>query len=531
MAVKIINNIPNTTAEGKKSGLTTVSITLTADERYTILSASVNFRDGYYKETNQDFTIAEDGKSASWSYDDCEPSAPFTLSGETSSGAEPELTVTNNIANTTETHTYDGSVLTITVTSDSHPSYLGQYWRFINPTVNYKNKEDVETSLAMDVEVKKDYSIATATIKDLSPSSEVTIEGKFVQVIKVSKSLSNCTSTKEIPEFVELGTELNVELKANENTEFKAESNPKFEYYNSLEIKDETNLTISEDKTKATGTITADESHQNITIIGESFPVAVVGGNYGAINVYSVTLENLADFSTKRFFKDTGPNPETGTTKYKDIDLGVYVNQIKRIYSHVPVSSTDVIRCGNYNTAIEVKQPEKDVLTLDFGNVTIPNPNKDSTDYESEIQVFLPFLGFTLLPPDYVGKEINLTYIINVVTGNGVAKFSYNGIVFQVENVEPSQDVIYRTGLPDLQTVGGDQWNELLFYGTEPFVLFKWFDSLNKTGSNNDYNRGEISGFTGLNSFSDISTISAKEMLTGEQERIYTLLKDGVIIE
>lgn len=67
--------------------------------------------------------------------------------------------------------------------------------------------------------------------------------------------------------------------------------------------------------------------YQSIGVVAQAYPVTVVGQQYGAINVYLVTLDELAEFSGKRFFKETGSDPETGAPQYENIDLGTYVNK------------------------------------------------------------------------------------------------------------------------------------------------------------------------------------------------------------
>lgn len=99
-----------------------------------------------------------------------------------------------------------------------------------------------------------------------------------------------------------------------------------------------------------------------------------------------------------------------------------------------------------------------------------------------------------------------------------------------VWDVEPSTDVLYRTANKELQLIGRDSWEESYLYGLEPYILIKWYTSLNVNDRNSNLIRGKISGFTGLNSLTDITTISAKEMLTDEQEEIYRLLNSGVYI-
>ena len=268
---------------------------------------------------------------------------------------------------------------------------------------------------------------------------------------------------------------------------------------------------------------------RTFTINGEAYPVAVVGGKYGAVNVYLVTIDNLDEFSKKRYFRVTATDPQTGAAIYENVDLGDYVNKIVRIYTSIKASSTDVIRCGNYNTNISCYQPETDKITLDFGNITIPNHNKNNVDFESELQLFLPFLGFVNVSSDYVGKTINLQYVINVVTGNASALISCDGFIFQVEETEPKSNVLYLSQNTESKTIGGDDWNERLFYGIEPYVLVKWFDSVGE-GLNNDRKSGKIGDFTGFSRFDDIEPISTEKMLTDEQKQIYSLLNSGVYV-
>lgn len=69
-------------------------------------------------------------------------------------------------------------------------------------------------------------------------------------------------------------------------------------------------LTVSEDKQTATGTKVLDADSSNFAVNADAFPVAVVGGQYGSINVYLVTLDELAEFSGKRFSRKRAQTPK-----------------------------------------------------------------------------------------------------------------------------------------------------------------------------------------------------------------------------
>lgn len=522
----LTNNVPNTTAQGTKASYYEASITLTANEGFKIASAKVAFTDSYGYPSSEDMTISEDGKTANWSNEDCNTGEPFTITGETVSEGTPELTVTNEIADTTEQHTYDGQTATFTV-NGSYTRY-----RFKQPTVNYTGTDGHPKAVQMEVEVLERGSIATATVTDIDPTKPVTITGQYLYAIMIEPSLSNCYADPELPEHLFEGDTLSVVLKANPNTAFDDTDEmkiPVFSYQDEQGYYQSKPLTVSKDKQTATGQILLGD-YQNMGVVAEAYPVTVVGQQYGAINVYLVTLDELAEFSAKRFFKETGTDPTTGAAIYENIDLGAYVNKIRRIYTNIGASSTDVIRCGNYNTGVSCKQPSEDKITLNFGTAQVPAHNEDNTDFESELQVFLPFAGFVSLNRDYAGQTISLQYVINVVTGNGVALLSCNGVVFQVEEIEPSSEIIYLSPSTQVKTVGGDDWNEMLYYGLEPYIYCKWYESASN-GRNNDRQTGEICDFRGFNIFDDVTPIHTAEMLTEEQEMIYTALPDGVYIE
>lgn len=444
----------------------------------------------------------------------------------TASEGTPELTVTNEIAATTEQHTYDGQTATFTV-NGSYPRY-----RFKQPTVNYTGTDGQPKAVQMKVEVLERGSIATATVTDIDPTKPVTITGQYLYAIMIEPSLSNCYADPELPEHLFEGDTLSVVLKANPNTAFDDTDEmkiPIFSYRDESGYYRNKPLTVSENKQTATGQILLGD-YQSMSVVADAYPVTVVVQQYGAINVYLVTLDELAEFSAKRFFKETGTDPSTGAPIYENIDLGAYVNKIHRVYTNIAASSTDVIRCGNYNTGVSCHQPAQDKITLDFGTAVVPAHNEDNTDYESEIQIFLPFAGFVTLNTDYAGKTIALQYVINVVTGNGVALLSCNGVVFQVEETEPSSEIIYLSPSTQVKTVGGDDWNEMLYYGLEPYIYCKWYESASN-GRNNDRQTGILGDFRGFNVFDDVTPIHTAEMLIEEQEMIYTALSDGVYID
>lgn len=460
-----------------------------------------------------------DGNTATIEITDLDVNTPVVISGEVMAIPEPVTpTVTNNIEGTEESHEWDGETLTITVKT---PSYISA--RLDNPQVHYTNTGGEPITQDMQVQSTSTRVTATAVITDLGGDYSVTVTGTYIRTLPLTKSLTNCTSKEPLPDYVDFDSLITVELDANPNTEFHTDETTYLSVTTRIGGREtKTPFTISGDKKKATISYQLENSgdYRRVNIVGECFPVEVVGKQYGSINVYLVTLDNLKEFAAKRYFTDGGEN----------VDLGEYVNRIKRIYTDITPFSTDVIRCGNFNTGVSCQQPAQDKITLDFGTAVVPAHNEDNTDYESEIQIFLPFAGFVNLNNDYAGKTIALQYVINVVTGNGVALLSCDGVVFQVEETEPSSEIIYLSPSTQVKTVGGDDWNEMLYYGLEPYIYCKWYESASN-GRNTDRQTGILGDFRGFNVFDDVTPIHTAEMLADEQEMIYTALSDGVYIE
>ena len=266
------------------------------------------------------------------------------------------------------------------------------------------------------------------------------------------------------------------------------------------------------------------DSCASINVRAVASVITTIGKNYGAINVYCVTLDNLDEFSKQRFF--TVKDDSQGI--YEEVNLGIFVNRIKRIFTNVPVSGTDSLRCGNYNTGITVQTPEKDVISLNFGDVTLTGLNGDSEDYNAQISVFIPCRGFVAIDSKYIGKTINLSFKVNVITGDAVAFLSCDGVVFQLESFSLSRDVIYKTGTKELNIVGGTQWDEQILYGLEPYVIITQNTTINKP-VNNTQESVTIGDVTGYAQFENVD-LDTVNLLVDEYNTIISELENGVYL-
>lgn len=422
-------------------------------------------------------------------------------------GLTGDVTITDNQGS--DSHHFD-----ITVTGNGDGT-------FTSLTATY---EDWEGNRIINKTFNISGNVGTLTVY-CSSRETIHLKGEYLSddFIVVDYSLTNCEIVGEKPVKVKTEQSYTFNFKANPNAEL-TEIRANFTNNNGDTVV--SNGTISEDKQTGTVTFNLTSGATNLTVYANADAVQPPTiKNYGAINVYIVTSENLDEFSKKRFFKPTGEN-DTGTT-YSEVNLGEYVNRIKRIFAPVPVGGDDVLKCGNYNTGIEVKYPESDVMLLDFGNVELTGANGNNEDYNAQIQMFIPCRGVVSVDNNYIGKTINLSIKVNVITGDAVALLSCDGVTFQLESLSLSRDVIYRLGT-DLNVVGGEQWNEQILYGLEPYILITENLTVN-VPVNNTQENVTVKDVTGFAQFENVN-LNAANLLVDEYNDIINQLETGVYL-
>ena len=495
-------DITITDKQGTDSHHFDVTVTGNGDGTFTDLKASYQNGDGDWVE--EPFNVSGNvGTLTVYCYKGNE----ITITGSFISGVK-ELQITNNITNTTAKAEASETNYTVTVTGTAQGMFNG------TPTITYGG-ETYEMTVTNQ----------TATIIVPIATESVIINGEYLlgDFVEVDYSLTNCEIVGDKPIKVKTGQSYTFNFKANPNAELtEIQAN----FINDSGDTIVSNGTISENKQTGTVTINLTSGASQFTVYANADVVQPPTiKNYGAINVYIVTLENLDEFSKKRFFKPTGEN-DTGTT-YSEVNLGEYVNRIKRIFAPVPVGGDDVLKCGNYNTGIKVKYPESDVMLLDFGNVELTGANGNNEDFNAQIQMFIPCRGVVSIDSKYIGKTINLSIKVNVITGDAVALLSCDSVTFQLESFSLSRDVIYRLGT-DLNVVGGEQWNEQILYGLEPYVLITENLTVN-VPVNNTQENVTVKDVTGFAQFENVN-LNAANLLVDEYNDIVNQLETGVYL-
>lgn len=509
------NNIPQTDYEAVFDETTSkYTVTVTCKTGYQFVGTPTVSITGDPFSDPVSLAVSSDKLTATGEIEVSSASDGLTLDGQTETiPVVADVTVTNNIADTTETHTFANGTVSINLTcTDTKKRYVGCKASYGDVSVDFP---------------VTDSNNITVTLENVPTGANITLSGECRWVASVETDyLTGCKITGIKPWYVENET-VSATLTANEGTYFKTV--PQMQYTSGNTVDDENyDFTLSKDKKTATISQKLEFSKESIELaiisfIGSTVPEKVVTG-YGSINVYRVNDSSLNQFSQARFKSSTGE-----VSLAYDTDLGDYVNKLHKVFCDVGEVTETTIKCGNYDTLIKADSINNPVVTIDFGNVTLPVNNSDSSDFNATVKVFVPFKGFVAVDSDFIGKTLNLKYDVDLVTGDGCYKISVGDIIISQDVVKVSSDVIYKTSKNmNLATIGSSGFSTDYLKGLKPFVVMKYYDPL-KDRYNNDNSVKVLSAVTGFAKFKDI-TLPNIECLNSEYNEIVSLLSKGVIL-
>ena len=520
----VTNKIQHTTYKIHKAqqdfNINVVVVTANAGFQFDV-QPTCKYTDSFGGDATATAVISQDKQSATFTIDDAyNKRNNFIINGEVVEGVTPTIKITNNIDGTNATYTYDNGTFNITL-KGTKSGYGIQA-----ANVTYTDTGGVSHTEDMTIQSR---DTANISLTNVDTSAAVVINGTYIKAIPIKNTLYNCKA-ENIPTYYTPTDQVNVTIHANEGSKFTSETDPpEIRYTDDFGGVQYKRFTISDDGKQGNVTLDIAAECPKTEYIefrgGAQVEVQPSIKNYGSINVYVVTLENLDAFSKKRYFT------ESGTFITYEQDLSEYVNRIKRIYTHVPTNGTDRIKCGNYDTEINADLPEKDIITLDFGSITIPRKDNTTLDKNMIIDVFLPFVGIVSLSSDYVGKSVKLVYDINVISGDGVCKLlDSNDLPIQLHNVQPNTDILYTTY--DTSVIGSDRWDAQNLYGLEPFVRLTYFTNEYIDVRGNDYKKVVLSQCAkGFYKFDEIVNNDIDNVPKSEYNEIVNLLQSGVFID
>lgn len=516
----VTNNVAHTTVE--VSGNT---VTLTCETGYIFDGAPVVTIGNDSMADELPMSVSENGKVATLTNDGV-GSNDLTITGNTKVEPEPvpDPVVTNNITGASETHTKDGdTALTINLTSTK---------MMRNVTVGYTNISGQSVSLPVtvtpDIKLERVESSATVALTDVDFHVAVVLSGEAKDAIGTTFTLSGCKASSE-PPYIFLGEPLSLTLTADEGNEFADPTKVYYEFEGAFSGGENHPFTIAEDKLTATATIETNTDiiyNDHLNVIAEAQQKVQPTTKYGFINAYVVTEENLNVFATSRFIQYTGGGSTQGDPV--NYDLGDYVNRVKRYFFKVDEGTTSKLKCGNFIVDTDVKNLASDRKTLDFGQVAIPNYTQSAADYSTDVIMFVPFIGLVNVGSEIIGKTVNLTLSVNVLSGGGVYVLTCEGNMVWSKEVDPCTDVIYRTTAQDPKVIGGVNFDATYLMGLRPYVLVDRREIMNNGSQSSSSRVARIGDLTGNVKLTDVVFADTENMLQNDIDEIVTLLRQGI---
>lgn len=440
-----------------------------------------------------------------------------------------EPTVTNNVPDSTESHTVDGHSVTVNLTSKK--VMLNVSCAYVSTGGESKNVPVTVNVVVDDVaDTDNVTSNASVVLHDVDFNTPVVITGESKKAMRIDYNLSGCTPVAQ-PTYCFVGEPLTITLNADSGNVFDEPDKCKLTGYSTFAPMFVVPMTISQDKLTATGTITptvgtAERDDWYIIVDGVANPQSTPTKKYGFINAYVLNEQNLEDFATARFVPYTG---ETGSVKEDPIsyDLGDYVNRVKRFFFQVDKGSSSKLMCGNFMVDTTVFNLASDSKVIQFGSVEIPNVTQSTADYDTELNLFVPFIGLESLPVDLIGCTVGLELRVNLLGGGGVYVMTCDDRIVWTKEVEPCTDVLFRTQKQEVRVLGGSKFDSTYLMGLTPYIVLQK-KTITSTGVETASSRltkvKDVSGFTKM---VNVKFADTTNMLTDDVNTIINILRNG----
>lgn len=293
-------------------------------------------------------------------------------------------------------------------------------------------------------------------------------------------------------------------------------------------------------ETKYTYTVTFDSYNKLYTINAEASQSTDITDKYGVITVYKpdkniLTALSKVRFATPKIQDVTVDGATLVLVSDEYIDTAKYAVSLRKFYIQVETSIEENIQLGPYDTGITCPVIGTDLITLDMGTIAIAGRHKNIMDYKNtEMQVYLPFVGIEdISPSDFMDKDINLKYEINVIDGDATAILYAAGEPMKMFSCNVSFPVPYKLNdREDLNTTLTPNTNYL--QDVKPFIYVKSYNAAVPDAElpyNDTKYYAKFADCTGYTQATEIDLTVIHDYITKtEIDEIVQLLESGVFL-
>lgn len=274
---------------------------------------------------------------------------------------------------------------------------------------------------------------------------------------------------------------------------------------------------------------------ENIQFVGKVFNLmsGVPNAEFPMCYVYNPTYAQLEKVAKARYNTPSSGTTQQGTT----IDLSKYIIKVYKTYVDFEVDKnpSDVILGSidsNVLSDVILKHP-----VIDCGTVTLTEEQENVLDYSpfAKLEIYLPFIGTKELDIDVIrGKEIQLIYKVNVMSGKCLAVLQYNDIPLYQFDGTIGEDIPFATNTEsvDFGSIRAGSDNPLSMGTNYAYYILttnKGYAPDKDIDGLAQYKSGVIGDYTG---YVRINNVELETSATDdEKKKIENLLKVGVIIE
>lgn len=273
---------------------------------------------------------------------------------------------------------------------------------------------------------------------------------------------------------------------------------------------------------------------ENIQFVGKVFNLmsGVPNAEFPMCYVYNPTYAQLEKVAKARY-----NTPSSGTQPSTPIDLSKYIIKVYKTYVDFEVDKnpSDVILGSidsNVLSDVILKHP-----VIDCGTVTLTEEQENVLDYSpfAKLEIYLPFIGTKELDIDVIrGKEIQLIYKVNVMSGKCLAVLQYNDIPLYQFDGTIGEDIPFATNTDsvDFGSIRAGSDNPLSMGTNYAYYILttnKGYAPDKDIDGLAQYESGVIGDYRG---YVRINNVELETSATDdEKKKIENLLKVGVIIE
>lgn len=273
-----------------------------------------------------------------------------------------------------------------------------------------------------------------------------------------------------------------------------------------------------------TATITFSES-TSATINLYAYAITSTSGSTGYLfTIFKIDEQNMQDIASARYI-----NLSTGEI----VDLGDYINTLKKFYCSVPTSTNkQSILLGTYKIDTQAVTVTDEIFDIDCGEIKIASINNNATDYDISATAYLPFIGMVNLDGDKImGRTLRLVYTVSSINGTCIGNLISNNSIIATFEGNIGIDLPYILAQTEGRYRGNVNSNNNILYGFVPKIFVYYHENYNENGkiaiTDNRYAR--IGDLTDFNAIEDVD-FTGVDIPSDEIDMLEEILKNGIIV-